>query len=317
MLAMILPSAARLFLVAAFSELFVGARAYGEPAKYLIATAPSSSRIAYIKLPDKGRPLEPGDNFRTLVETNLVVPHGIAVDEYRKKLYVGDPGLGKVVAYDLKHDGDALKVGDRHTIAEDVEVRWLAVDGIGNVFFTDEPRSRILRVSAQQIEEGNKTAEVLYDSAWTDKVSAPGGIITDNFFVYWVNKASGTQKGSLMRAPSSQYLANSSTNIQTFSNNAMKCYGVCMALNNIFYTDEVVNVYGLKRSGTGLETVSESLEEPRGCVHDGDSTVYIADKASHTLYQFASNMQEVKPNQVFKKAGDFEGIYGLAMYMRV
>lgn len=317
MLAMAQSSKLIILLVALFSKLFVGTEAFGEPRKYIIVTAPTTSRIAYIKLPGKGRPLEPGDNFRTLVETNLIVPHGIAVDEYRKKLYVGDPGLNKLVAYDLKHDGDGLKVGDRSVIADDIEVRWVTVDGVGNVFFSDEPRSRIMRVSADQIDKGNTTAEVLYDSIDTEKVSAPGGITTDNFFVYWVNKASGTQVGSLMRAPSSQYLANSSSKIQTFASNTMKSYGVCLAMNNLFYTDEVSNLYGMKRQGTGLATVSGYLQEPRGCAWDGDSTVYVADKATNALYQFPSNMIEVREGVRLKKAAEMQGIYALATYVRV
>lgn len=292
-------------------------RAFGEPQKYLIVTAPTTSRIAYIKLPGNGRPLEPGDSFRTLLETGLSVPHGVAVDEYRKKLYVADPGLQKLVAYDLKHNGDALDVGSKKTIADNVEVRWVTVDGIGNVFFTDEPRNRIMRVSATQIEDGNTTADILYDGLQTEKVSAPGGIITDNFFVYWLNKVSGTQVGSLMRAPSSKYLANASTPITALTNNAVKCYGVCMALNNMFYSDEGVNLYGVKRTGTGLQTVSGSLVEPRGCAFDGIGTLYIADKGQDAIYQLASNMPELKPNVQVKKAADLQGAYGLATYVRV
>merc|ERR1719203_1019842 len=85
-------------------------------------------------------------------------------------------------------------------VANIVQVRAVAVDGLGNVWFTEEPKQRIMRVTAEMVERGNRTAEVIYEASSLSEVRSPGGIALDNFFVYWLNKADGQTAGSLIRA---------------------------------------------------------------------------------------------------------------------
>lgn len=307
-----------LFLVVAATLHAPGVQAFGEAPKFLIVTAASTGKVAYLKLPDYGGPAPGGESFKTLIDKGLTFPQGVAIDEYRKKLYVADPNIGKLVRYDLYNHGDSLSVGKQQVIAEDVEVRAVAVDGLGNVFFTEEPSQRIMRVTAKMIEDGVTEAQTIYSANATSTVSSPGGVALDNYFVYWLNKDSGTQAGTLIRAhqePLNPSREDEST--KTMATNAIKCYGICLALNNVFYTDENSNLYGIPRASTARSnpvTITSALQQPRGCAYDGGGTVYIADKAANAVYQFASNMSPLHPHVTLMKAGDLQGAFGVAIY---
>jgi len=290
------------------------AQGFGEAPRFLIVSAPSTHRIAYVKIPYGGLDASREQlQMLTLIKDGLYVPQGIAVDQYRKKLFVADPDLGKLVAYDLITRGDKLEVGPQQTVANSVEVRWVSVDGLGNVFFSDEPRNRIMKVTAEMMENGITTAQTVYDGSTVSLVSVPVGIAVDNYFVLWLNKASGTQVGSLMQAKQ----VSSTSSIKRLAGNAMKSYGVCIALGNIFFTDELTNLYGVKRGGSAVTTVSSGFAEPRGCGFDGEGTVYVADKRNNAVYSFASNMQELASDTPLTKAVDLQGAFGVAVYIKV
>merc|ERR1719480_650366 len=94
-------------------------------------------------------------------------------------------------------DGDAISIGSMETVAAGYEVRWVAVDSLGGVYFTDEPHSRVMMRNARDLAL-NLNATVLHANV-SGHVSAPSGVATDNYFVYWVNKLDGTQVGSLVQ----------------------------------------------------------------------------------------------------------------------
>jgi len=307
-------------LVAAAAALLCRGAQASNNHKYLIASSPASGKVAYVKLASDGAPASGKEAMRTLIDTKLKYPQGIAVDSYRGKLFVADPSLNKLVSYTLHRTNDALTVSPMQTVAENVEVRAVAVDGLGNVFFTDEPAQQILKVTSEMMAKGTTTPEVVYSALTTDSVSAPGGVAVDNFFVYWVNKASGTTAGSIARGlqyPTSP-LASSVKNLAV---NAAKCYGLCIALGNIFYTDEATSVYGVPRAAAKNDTavtVSKEFQEPRGCTYDGDGTVYVTDKTSNAIYQFAGNMMaDLRSVSNLTKAADLQGAFAVAMYQPV
>lgn len=289
------------------------ARAFGEFHKYLIVSSPATHRIAYLTLPSPGGPPTSIEPMRVLVDSGLSVPQGIAVDEYRKRLYVADPDLGKLVAYELLQSGDGLTVGSQITVASGVEARWVTVDGVGNVFFTDEATNKVYGIAV-----GTTGATVLYDGSADAEVSGPGGIVADNFFVYWVNKVSGTTAGTLVRGLSSSQNISGVPKIALMSKHVQKSYGVCLALNNAFYTDEKNSLYALPRTGGGVPiTVSSSLQEPRGCAFDGTSTVYVADRTLHAVYSLASSAEYYNSDTPLMKVADLNGAFGVAVYTRV
>eukprot|EP00747_Dinoflagellata_sp_TGD_P182503 gnl/TRDRNA2_/TRDRNA2_36776_c0_seq4.p1 gnl/TRDRNA2_/TRDRNA2_36776_c0~~gnl/TRDRNA2_/TRDRNA2_36776_c0_seq4.p1 ORF type:complete len:330 (-),score=73.74 gnl/TRDRNA2_/TRDRNA2_36776_c0_seq4:99-1088(-) len=283
------------------------AEAFGEPQKYLIVSSPLNHRIAYLKL-DEWQKNE-GAQMRSLITTGLTFPQGLAMDQVRKKLYVGDPDLRKLVAYDISLRGDALEAGEQQTIATKVETRWVAVDGVGNVFFSDEPHHRIMKVSAKSIEKGSAVPEVVYDGASINAVSAPGGIAVDNFHVFWTNKDVGTQVGSVVEGSEKP---TGSKQTRMLAKNVLKSYGVCMALSNVYYTDSDKVIYGVKKSGGRVQQVSGSLQQPRGCAWDGDGTVYVADRGSNAIYSFPGNMNSLAPVEL-EKSFDCDDAFGLAV----
>lgn len=318
--------AAAVFLAAATLVVLLlpGARAFGEAQKYLIVSAPSTHRIAYLKMPENGMPAVAGEPMRILADKDkgLSVPQGLAVDQYRKRLFVADPDLNGLAAYNIIHDGDALTVGPRTMVANNIETRWVAVDGVGNVYLTDEGRNRILKLPVQAIDEAfngasPKEATVIYEKGTHEAVSSPGGIDTDNFFVFWLNKASGTSLGSVVRGPSTPTSDTNVPPVTALAKNTMKSYGVCLANKHAFYSDEQNNFYVVPRKGGDAATVSTSLDEPRGCAFDGEGTVYVADKGLNAVYSFGANAVSFTPATRMDKAADLQGAFGVAMYIRV
>lgn len=316
-----------MLLLAVLAALCPGASAFGEAQKFLLVSSVETSRVAYLKLPSDGAPaISHGEAFRTLIDSGLVFPQGIAVDEYRNRLFVADPNLTGLVMYPISSNGDTISVGKQQVVAANVQTRAVSVDGLGNVIFSDEPTSRIMKVSNEMIEAGNTKAMTIYDGSSLNGLKAPGGVAIDNYFVYWLNKASGTKVGTLMRGlqyPEVSDGSNSTSvasSISMLSKNAPKCYGVCIAAGNIFFTDEAKNLYGVNRASTSRHTVytiSSNFEEPRGCAYDGDGTVYVADKTQNAVFQFASSMRQLEPNREMTKAAELQSPFGLAIYTMV
>jgi len=302
-------------VAALVAAMLPGSAAFGEAQKYLIVSAASTGHIAYLKLPSSGAPaVSDGQAMKTLIATGLVFPQGIAVDEYRQRLFVADPNQTGIVMYELSANGDTLSVGKKKTVASGVQARAVAVDGLGNIVFTDEGNSKILKVTNEMIASGQTTPTVLYSGNATS-VKTPGGVAIDNYFVYWLNKQNGTQAGTLFRG---QQTTASASSVSMLATNP-KCYGLCIAAGNLFFTDESQNLYGINRASTSRHrtyTISSSFKEPRGCVYDGSSTVYVADKSNNAVYQFAANMDPLE-NQQVTKAVNLEGAYGVAIYTDV
>jgi len=285
-----------------------------EPNKYLIISAPTLSKVVYTRLPDDVTHL-PSADPKTLIDSGLKMPQGLAVDHKRNTLYVADPELRKVLCYKIAFSGGNVMVnGEPSVAAQDKEVRWVAVDGVGNVFITDEATGQILRVPAEKLLRGDPTPMVIYDSATSTHVSAPGGIAVDNFHVYWTNKAAGTEAnvGSLNRGFEKPQGTNAAIGVVQLARNTPKAYGVCISESNVFYTNSDKLVFAVKKTGSAIATVSDVFEEPRGCAWDGDGTVYIADKKAGTVSSFAGNMRNLAPAPV-SLVVKFDDAFGVAI----
>jgi len=287
-----------------------------EAANFLVMSAPRLSKISYVKVPDNGH-LTTDILPLVLIDRGLRHPQGIAVDQKRKKLFVADPDMQKIYAYSLLVTEETLGTdGQQFIVAQNSESRWVAVDGVGNVFFSNEAQSQILKVAATRVLRGDPSAEVVYDGAGVSQVSRPGGVAVDNFHVFWTNKLSGNQVGSLVKgAEIPETLSNGvaiTLSVSVLAKNVARSYGVCTALDNIFYTDADKYLYGVKKSGGAIASISGKFKQPRGCVWDGDGTVYVADKGDGAVYSFAGNMHSLAPVQITKVL-QFEDAFGLAM----
>merc|ERR1719498_901406 len=119
---------------------------------------------------------------RPLLDSGLKSPQGLAVDQVRNKLYVADPDSPKIFMYQLSFSNGVLFTDGKQSVAaQNVESRWVAVDSVGSIFFTDERQNMIQKVSAENILKGNPTPVTLYSGQSVAEVSSPGGIAVDNF----------------------------------------------------------------------------------------------------------------------------------------
>lgn len=285
-----------------------------EPTKYLIISAPTLSKVVYTKLPDDVTTGPSGDP-KPLIDSGLKMPSGLAVDHKRNSLYVADPALRKVLCYGLVFSGGNMMIsGEPSVAAQDKEVRWVAVDGTGSVFITDETNGQILRVPGDNLLRGDPTPMVVYEATTTSHVSAPGGIAVDNFHVYWTNKAGGTAEnvGSLIRGMEKPKGTDVANELVQLARNVPKAYGVCLSENNVYYTNAEKVVFGVKKTGSAIATITDVFEEPRGCAWDGDGTVYVADKKTGTVSSFAANMRNLAPAPVSLTV-KFEDAFGVAV----
>jgi len=289
---------------------------YVPPAKYLIISNARNGTIGYVKVPEKG-------NFsavRLLVDNGLGHPQGIAVDQKRQLLLVADSALRKVVSYGLSLDKDGgLQVDEQTPLADDVESRWVAVDGLGNVFFSDEMGNRLLRVPARQVLDGDSSAaETVFHTSTgaAASVSAPGGVAVDNFYVYWANKLNGAGTGTVVRGldvGANASTDNTKQDANVLVKNLPKAYGVCLAVDNVFYTAPERSVYAVKTGGGEATVIADSLASPRGCSWDGDSTVYVADRAAHGVFSFPAPMASLAQAGA-RKVVDFPDAFGVAVF---
>lgn len=304
---------------ATFTSVFVLASLVGvcssgstELSRFLIVSAPREGKIAYKKIGAAG--FLGAEPMQSLISVGLIHPQGLAIDTRLGKLLIADPDSKQILAYKLHAKGNTLSAIQEEAVMKNVEARWVAVDGQGNVFATDEPSNRILKVSAAQVDKGDAVPSVLYDGMSLTQVSGPGGIAVDNYYTYWVNKQIGSQVGSLIKGSTAPEPASLLSSLQTLAKNTDKSYGVCVALNNVFFTQPEGTIYAVKKTGSrSAQTVTNKLLMPRGCAWDGDGTVYVADRGSNAIYSFAGNMPNLDTALV-QKAVDFEDAFGVAVF---
>lgn len=277
--------------------------------KFLVISAPKLSKVVYYIL------TPPARFARPLVSRDLKTPRGIAVDSLRKRLFVCDPAAGIIYWYKLivtPIGGGRLETDKRQKIAvNNVEARWVTVDSAGNLFYSNERDNLIQWKSSIEFVKGNPMPRTLYDGKAVSAVSSPGGIATDGFNLFWTNKAVGTEFGSVVKGFNELPEADVSTAVQPIADNALKVYGVCLAGNNVFYTEEN-KVYGVKKTGGAVGIVSDIMKQPRGCVYDDDGTVYIADQAGNRVYSMPANIDTMHPEPL-EKVLDFADSFGLAL----
>mmetsp|Transcript_8560 Transcript_8560/g.20154 ORF Transcript_8560/g.20154 Transcript_8560/m.20154 type:complete len:349 (+) Transcript_8560:72-1118(+) len=284
--------------------------------RFLLVSAPRTSEIAYVELRKDGSLMNMTP--QTLIHGGLHHPQGLAVDQRRQVLYVTDPDSKRILAYQLAVDQGALRVvGSPVAISRHAESRWVAVDDAGNVFFSDEPDNLILKVPADAVrvhegQAGVTSPEVVYSGLSLLQVSQPGGIAVDGLHLFWTNKHFGTKAGTVVRASERANHGGSVQDVSVLAMNAEKSYGLCLGMHNIYFTDADTFLYGVKKSGGRVEQVSEEFVKPRGCIWDGDGTVFVADRGANAVYALAGDMQELRHSSV-EKAFHFEDAFGLAV----
>jgi len=305
-----------LALLVARSSGTIRSTSLANPNKFLIVSAPVNGSVFYTKIPEGG--IRGVTEVKVLI-SELVNPQGLAIDVGRSRLIVADPPQKKIVAYKLSasNGGADLTATSPTTIVEDTEARWIAVDGQGAVYFTQEATNTLSRVAL-----GETSATTVFDGATVASLNAPGGLALDSFSLYWVNKALGTKVGSVVRGPkpgaSNQTQLRQLTSArkpEALAKNSDKSYGICMAMSNVFYTQPEAKIYGMQPNNPGAEptVITDRLNNPRGCAFDGDGTVYVADRGANAVYSFAGNMQTLSYAEV-TKAADVPDAFGVVVF---
>mmetsp|Transcript_59825 Transcript_59825/g.175516 ORF Transcript_59825/g.175516 Transcript_59825/m.175516 type:complete len:351 (-) Transcript_59825:40-1092(-) len=293
---------------------------YAPPTKFLLVTNARNGTVGYLRLPAKSGDAE----VLPLITSGLGHPQGIAVDQKRRLLVVADPELRKVVSYGLAvlEDG-SLGVDGQTSLAENVETRWVAVDGPGNVYFTDELGGWLLKVTARQVLDGDTSSAPVEFGGAAPPIALPGGVATDNFHLYWTNKQDGQSLGTVAKVlegsagGSASGAAQPGARTTVLARNVPKAYGLCLAMDNVFFTDSDSNVFVVKRGGGEVRTVSSKLRSPRGCAWDGDSTIFVADRAANGIFAFDGPMTELSGGSSearYRQVAHFQDAFGLAVF---
>jgi len=228
-------------------------------------------------------------------------------------LYVSDCGAQTIYRYQLSTfqdvDGYTLQAGKQVSVAENVPggARWITLDGRGNLFFSVEEASEIWMIAAAdlrpdaQLPTRPRKLYTAHNSAGA--LSHPGGIIADNFFLYWTNKELGQVAGSVV-AGFERPKKGVFTKLPYPKKLAMhedRIFGVCQANDNLFFTDENTNLFAVKKTGGAIAVVSTELKTPRGCTWDGDGTIFVADRVGNAIYSLPSNFGALRGVKSLRK----------------
>jgi len=288
---------------------------------YLIASFPEFRVVNYVRLPDLV--------WRPLIVSGLANPRSLVVDEDRARVYIADQGLCKIVWYQLISlpDGTLISDGRQHVAVQAVNVRSLALDLYGNLWFSAvstplPPVPAIDAIWKQPILTIDQTAAsgTPLDALpqWTKAATAgnPSPLVLDAFNIYFGNEMDGKAKGSVVKASQTVPLANPSSGIAPLADNADVVYSVAVTPNALFYgADDAI--YGVHKNKVGAscgatgdlcKVVTDLVKKPTAMLWNGDGTIFVADNGAGAIYSFASG--SVGPHALDKiiDAGEIFGL---------
>lgn len=288
---------------------------------YLIASFPEFRVVNYVRLPDLV--------WRPLIVTGLANPRSVVVDEDRARVYIADPGLCKIVWYQLISlpDGTLISDGRQHVAVQAVNVRSLALDLTGSLWFSavSTPTPPIPSIDAiwkqplltiDQTAASGTPLEPL--PQWTKAATSsnPSPLVLDAFNIYFGNEMEGKTKGSVVKASQSVPLANPSSGISPMADNADVVYSVAVTPNALFYGADGA-IYGVQKNKVGAscgatgdlcKVITDLVKKPTAMLWNGDGTVFVADNGAGAIYSFASG--SVSPHAL-DKIIDAGEVYGL------
>lgn len=293
--------------------------------KYLIISSPKMTQIYYAHLLDASKAAlrKPLELKPLTLPGAQKTPMGIATDNARRVVYVADPGSSAIVAVPVfinYGEGGKLVAGEQKTVVTGVAAHWVAVDGKGNLFWTEAGSNEIKSLSGVKLEKLLADQPVtlkpvsLYSAAGPPSVQSvqkPQGIVVDNFNLFWANGENGADVGSIMQGFEVPPDVDKEKFVKLLSQNANSVFGLCLSSMHLFFTDATSVVYGMRRGGGSAATITDKLEAPRGCTWDGDGTIYVADKDGNGIYAFAGDTPSLSPRSIVK-ALTVTDPYGLA-----
>lgn len=260
----------------------------------------------------------------------IAKPWGIAVDNARAALYVADTASNGIVGMRMaireEDDGDALVLeGTPKAVFTGVSTKWVTVDSVGNLFFTDENTNQIMSISGNALAEALKTgttvdkATAIYKSDSTPNVKTPQGIAADNLMVYWGNGEGGADAGSVVSA--NEVPPDDGGSVAVMNSGLDAVQGVCMSGKYLFFSTPEMSVYAMQQKGGEMVQVTAKLQKPRGCSWDNDGTVFVADESGNAVFALPSNMptlRGVNARKAVKVTGPFDvAVFSAAAQVRL
>lgn len=310
---------------AALLALVTASACEGCGAAFLLASSPAGGAVHYARLRTaaeqaRGEPMHVAQLTR---EGQLKEPMGLAVDSFRRLLFVADIGESAVLAFPLRiTSGKVLGLdGDPRVILGGVISHGVAVDYQGSIFCSDitPDGSRILMLSGQGVasklrgEEGSSVVE-LYSAKALAPVQEPHGVAVDGRLLFWTNFGAGASTGSLAQGLEVPPDEGAGPAVMRLDTQADGAYDVCLTGTRAFFTDDNGTVRSLRKSGGTVTLVSKELAEPRGCAWDGDGTIFVASHSDGRIYSFSGGAPNIEERPVVPVA-DVPGVYGLAVFL--
>jgi len=330
--------------------------------QYLLISSPSTGNIYYAKLPTlhdfivaqtSSRPVSQAyvlidgttkcTGYGCLEDSDrgLQQPRSLAVHEGESlteaTLYVADTKGECIYAYTLRKSdvGGWLTATSQRRVLADAIVGGLAVDGVGNLFYTIAQGGQVnmltsdyLRKAAEAVAAGDEPPKPQMVSLYgaTSKGSSgaavmePMGIASDNFFVYWANHGGDEATGVLVKAPDAvgEEAVQFASSLQALASNTDLYQDVashvCLARDTLFFTGDTPSLYAVKGTGGTIAEVAKNFSQPAGCVYDRMSTLYVADGGRDTVYSLAANFAGLRAVRYLTTAVHVPGPDSLALF---
>jgi len=318
------------------------------PQRYLITSSPGMGNVYYaglpsfhdLTLPPAERPVSQAsvliDGFGSRCkgwscneasDLGLRAPRGLALHQAcdgRAVLYVSDTEAENIYAYTLTGKWGSLQVGSQRRVRMGVPggAPWLAVDGLGNLFYTTKKAGLVEMISAESLAHRASPEPVtLYSAAeFGAAVSGPAGVVADNFYVYWANQPRGEVGafGTLVRAPERSLARTAKREaagrlpprpqalVGASDSSTATASNICLARENLFFTGtgsgSTHSLFATKIRGGSVAEISNSFTRASGCVYDDETTLYVADAGDDAIYSLPANFASLRAMRHLRKA---------------
>jgi hypothetical protein len=207
-----------------------------------------------------------------------------------------------VSALQMSVNADADAAADSTDGTDAAAGQAAAADGVAAEQTTEETDQLVTQNAVQ-----------LYNGLGQAPISKPQGLAVDGFSVYWANGQDGQAQGVLIKGLEDPPDEDRDMLLTRLATNINEAEGVCLTGSRVFFTAKERAIYSMRSNGGTIKLVSDRLSEPRGCVYDGDGTIYVADKLEGKVFSFAGASPSLGGRQLTPSL-DIVDAYGLAIF---
>jgi len=265
---------------------------------YVFVSSPADKSVYYAKMLTAAEQATNQPMALKTLSDALERPLGLAVDASRGVLYVADPGKKAVVGFRVYEHPSEVGTGTLShdapmMVMHDIDAHWVAVNSVGTLFASDPNEGMIWTIPAENIQarlDGKKAEDAvrLYSQFQQVPIRMPQGLATDGWKLFWANGQDGAQVGTVIQGVEDTGGQQPLDTTQSMNKQSESAFGVCITSSRIYYTNRENNVFSIRADGSGRRvSVTDQLQEPRGCAYDGDGTVFVADRKMGKVFSFA------------------------------